>query len=70
MAYVMDVDPQPKLDILDKVHEYEQLVKAGKKVSEEALSLRRDLDQAGYEIPEADLAMWEFLAGKSQKGSS
>lgn len=70
LAYVMDVDPQPKLDILDKVHEYEQLVKAGKKVSEEALSLRRDLDQAGYEIPEADLAMWEFLAGKPQKGSS
>lgn len=62
LAYVMGVQAKPPLEILDQVHLYEQLVRAGKITSPEAMQLKRELDAAGYEIPGADIALWEFFA--------
>ena len=71
LAYVMDVDPKPKQsvgqnELLDDIHEYELLIRAGKKDAADTVALKARLDAAGYEIPQADLALWNFLASKRQ----
>lgn len=48
--------------IYQDAREYEKLVRAGYKDSAEAVSLRLRLTQVGYEIPEADVHLWEFLS--------
>jgi predicted ATP-binding protein involved in virulence len=65
LAYVMDVNVRPPLDdILEKVHAYEQLVRHRNIDSQEAIALKAMLDKCGYQIPEADLALWKFLASQ------
>ncbi len=71
LAYVMGVDPLPlKTDEQRKFREtlrsYEQIVRDGRKDSEDGLRLRGEIDSAGYEIPAADLALWEFLGKRKQ----
>ncbi|MEI6342326.1 MAG: AAA family ATPase [Verrucomicrobiota bacterium] len=71
LAYVMGVDPLPlKTDEQRKFREtlrsYEQIVRDGCKDSEDGLRLRGEIDSAGYEIPAADLALWEFLGKRKQ----
>jgi predicted ATP-binding protein involved in virulence len=68
LAYVMDTHARPPLDaILEKVHAYEHLARNGLKDSEEGCQLKEELDKEGYEIPEADLALWEFLGQQARK---
>jgi predicted ATP-binding protein involved in virulence len=72
LAYVMKVDPLPvkteeQRDFQTLLHDYEQHVSLGRKDSLAATKLRTKIDAAGYEIPAADLALWEFL-GKQKKG--
>lgn len=62
LAYVMDVNVRPPLnEILEMVHVYEHLVRSGKMSSQEGLKLKSELDAAGYEIPESELALWKFM---------
>ncbi len=71
LAFVMGVDPLPlKTDeqraFQDKLRAYEQLVRQGHKDSDNARRLRGEIDAAGYEIPAADLTLWEFLGNRKQ----
>lgn len=71
LAYVMGVDPLPlkteeQRDFQEKIRAYEQLVRHGKMDSNEARRLRSEIDAAGYEIPAADLALWEFIGTRKQ----
>lgn len=71
LAQVMGVDPLPlKTDeqrgFQEKLRSYEQLVRNGRKDSVEALSLRAEIDAAGYALPAADFALWEFLGSRKQ----
>jgi predicted ATP-binding protein involved in virulence len=68
LAYVMDVNVRPPMDdILEDVHAYEQLVRHNSIDSQEAIALKTKLDESGYQIPDADMALWTFLG--SQYGS-
>jgi len=62
LARVMDTQKVPPLDLLETVHAYEQHVRTGDEQSASALSLKRQLDEAGYQIHEADMTLWRLLA--------
>lgn len=64
LARVQGVDPRPPLPIQDDIGRYEQLVRSGKEQDTAAADLKRRLDEAGVEVPEADLATWRFLASR------
>ena len=67
LAYVMNVNTRPPLDkVLDAVRAYEYLIRQKKIDSKEALAAKAKLDAAGYEIPSADLALWNFLAQQTK----
>lgn len=71
LAEVMHVDPIPlkteeQRAFQELLSDYEQHIRQGRKESREATDLRAKIDAAGYEIPAADLALWEFL-GKQKK---
>jgi predicted ATP-binding protein involved in virulence len=71
LAYVMGVDPLPleteeQRGFQEKLRSYERLVRQGGKESGDARRLRSEIDSAGYEIPAADLALWEFLGNRNQ----
>jgi predicted ATP-binding protein involved in virulence len=64
LAKVMGTHKVPPLALLDDVHAYEQLVRAGQEASEDAVQLKTKLDQAGYQVHESDLVTWRFLASR------
>lgn len=65
LANVMDVNAKPPLEIVKTAHEYELLIRGGAGESTQARQLKRKLDEAGYQIPEAQLSLWRFLAEQS-----
>lgn len=69
LARIQGVDPRPPLPIQDDIARYEQLVRAGKEGESQAISLKEELDRAGVELPEADLATWRFLASRRTGGT-
>lgn len=64
LANVMGTHKQPPLPILEVVRKYEQLVRANLENSADAKTLHQQLDAAGYQIHESDLATWRFLASR------
>ena len=62
LAYIMNTNVKPPLDILENIHRYEQLVKNGEIESPLAKSIKKEFDEIGYEIPKQDLELWQFLA--------
>jgi predicted ATP-binding protein involved in virulence len=64
LAKVMGTHKQPPLPILEIVREFEQMVRANMENSVGAKGLRQQLDDAGYQIHESDLATWRFLASR------
>ena len=62
LAYVMDTNVKPPLDILEQIHTYEQLVKNGEIDSLKAKEIKKIFDKVGYEVPQQDLELWIFLA--------
>ncbi len=69
LASVMGVNPIPvrsesQRDLLDTVHDYEQLIRGGMEGEVPAMAAKSKLDGAGYEIPEASLALWRFMGEK------
>lgn len=62
LAYVMETATKPPLSILDKIHQYEQFVRKGQENIDSVQALKQELDQAGVQIPEADITLWRFLA--------
>jgi predicted ATP-binding protein involved in virulence len=70
LAGVMDVSLRPPMDIVATAHAYEQQVRSGAGRSADAQKLKQELDQAGYQIPEAQAALWAFLAEQSGKSKS
>lgn len=68
LARIMGTHPRPDLPLLEDVHAYEQLARAGLTPSPEAQAVLSRLTAAGFEFNEADLALFAFLA--SQKKTS
>lgn len=64
LAYVMDTHTVPQIPLLEDVHAYEQLVRAGREDSEAGRKVLQRLDAAGYETPPSDLAAWRFLSSR------
>lgn len=69
LAEVLGVHPIPassdaQKQLLQAVHDYEQLVRGGMETSPPALAVKATLDGAGYEIPDATLALWRFMGEK------
>lgn len=64
LAKVMGTHREPPLPIQEKIRRFEQLVRAGEETSVEAIALRTELDAAGYQTHESDLATWRFLASR------
>ena len=69
LAAVMGVNPIPttskeQSNLLETVHDYEQLLCAGMEGQTPALAVKAKLEAAGYEIPEAKLARWRFIGEK------
>lgn len=65
LAGVMEVSERPEIPITETAHAYEQFVREGKSERPEAQRLKAKLDKAGYEIPQAETELWEFLAEHS-----
>lgn len=62
LAKVMGTHREPPLALRESIHQYEQLVRAGREGAPEAQYLKTVLDNAGYQIHESDLVTWRFLA--------
>ncbi|UZD94788.1 AAA family ATPase [Pseudomonas corrugata] len=67
LASVMDVNTRPPMAILQTARAYEQLFREGASEGSEAKKLKKELDAAGYEISDADTALWAFLAEQVRK---
>jgi predicted ATP-binding protein involved in virulence len=65
LAFVMGAHARPQLDLLNDVHAYEQLARAGQAQSEQAVGILRRLDEAGFEFNDAQRALFAFLAKKA-----
>lgn len=64
LAKVMGTQREPELRMQDDIRRYEQWVRAGQENSPDARQLRGELEQAGYQFHESDLATWRFLAAR------
>lgn len=69
LARIMGVDPIADLPIRDRVAAYEELVRNGAEHDQAAQSLLAELNAAGYQIHEADLDLWRFLARRAGGGA-
>lgn len=67
LAGVMNVGTRPPMEIVETAHAYEQLFRDGLSASPQAKKLKEELDNAGYEISNADMALWTFLAAQVRK---
>ncbi|AMQ84968.1 MULTISPECIES: AAA family ATPase [Pseudomonas] len=67
LAGVMNVNTRPPMAIVETAHAYEQLFRDGAGNSPKATQLKQELDNAGYEISEADMTLWTFLAAQVRK---
>lgn len=66
LAKIMGTHREPPLPLQERIREFEQLVRAGMENSSDARQLRAELDEAGYQIHESDLATWRFLAARNE----
>lgn len=69
LAFIMGAHPRPQLPLLDDVHAFEQMARAGKAQSCEALAILERLNQSGFEFTDAQKALFALLAKKSQSTS-
>lgn len=68
LAEIMGTHPRPKIEnVTEYIHAYEQLAKAGKADSPEAVAIKENLDKAGYEFNMADNALFRYLADKFKR---
>jgi predicted ATP-binding protein involved in virulence len=68
LAQIMETHARPEVPgILPDLHAYEQLARAGQANSNEALEIRKRLDNAGFEFNEADLALFDFLGRRGKR---
>lgn len=67
LAEIMEVNTRPPLAILESIHAYEQLIRSGLEDTSQAHDIKAVLDLAGYQIPDADFALWMFLGQQAKK---
>lgn len=75
LAYVFDTDSKPMglqlpsgIGVVDAVHRVEQYIRAGKEQEQTAQDLLGELKAFGVQIPEVDLKLWRFMAGRQKEG--
>lgn len=62
LTKIMGTHREPELPLQETIRSYEQLVRSGLEGSPEGLGVRAELDAAGYQLHDSDLAAWRFLA--------
>ncbi|HIF5639036.1 TPA: AAA family ATPase [Vibrio parahaemolyticus] len=64
---IMDTPEKPslKLDIEDKLNEFEQLVKSGKENEPDTKKLKSLIEATGYTIDDSQLELWRFISQNS-----
>ncbi len=70
LSKVMGTHREPELPLQETIRNYEQLVRSGQERTPCAISLKAELDQAGYQIHESDLMTWRFLAARNTSKES
>lgn len=66
LANIMGTHPRPEIEgVLSNLHAYEQLIRAGKGDSDEARKVKNELDAAGFELSQAEQALFSFLSRKN-----
>jgi len=68
LSQVMGTNTRPDLPVLNKVREFEVLVRSGQEQSAKAIDLLQEIQVAGYQIPESDWITWRFLASRKSTG--
>lgn len=68
LAKIMGTHKEPPLLIQETIRQYEQYIRNGQEMSDVAKVLRREMDEAGYQIHESDLITWRFLAARKGHG--
>jgi predicted ATP-binding protein involved in virulence len=66
LAFIMGANPRPRLPLLNDIHRYEQLARAGLSESADAKQTLARLVAEGFEFNEADKTMFAFLARKTK----
>lgn len=70
LAKIMGAHREPELPLQNDIRRYEQWVRVGREDNPDAKQLRAELETAGYQFHDSDLATWRFLAArKSDKAS-
>ncbi len=67
LAKIMGTHREPELPLQESIRRFEQLVRAGQEETDDAVKLRRIMDEAGYQIHDSDLATWRFLANRRKQ---
>jgi len=75
LAYVFETDSKPmglqlpsEIGVVDAVHRVEQYIRAGRENEQTAQDLLGELKAFGVQIPEVDLKLWRFMAGRNKEG--
>jgi len=69
LAGIMEVPERPDIPITETAQAYEQFARDGEADKPQAKELKAELDKAGYQIPQIEAELWDFLAehAESQK---
>lgn len=69
LASIMNTHPKPEIaEVTQRLRKYEELARSGKSDSMNAIKLKRELEEKGYQFNEADVALFAFLANKAKGG--
>jgi hypothetical protein len=66
LAFIMDVSPAPPWELTEARQQFEWYVRNNQEDAEEAIIIRKRLDDAGYEFHESDLSKWRFIANRKK----
>lgn len=66
LSYVMQVPVKPAMPFDDDTNTYEQMVRNGDEETQDAQTIKKRLDELGYEFADSDLQTWRFLASRKR----
>lgn len=66
LAFIMNAHPRPSLPLLDDVHAFEQMARAGHSESPEARAILERLQNDGFEFTDAQTALFNSLARRTR----
>ncbi|MGV8121826.1 MAG: AAA family ATPase [Candidatus Xenobiia bacterium LiM19] len=68
LAHILGTNPRPLIaSLLEYIYKYEELARSGQLDSNEALQIKKKLNDAGFEFDDAEMALFNFLQRKNLK---